>query len=131
MIGFTAALAVGILAGLGIGSGGLFMMFLTLFEHTPQRQAQAINLLFFVFALAGSVLIHGSSHRLPLRVLAFVLATGVPGAIAGSLLAGVIHADWLRRIFGGFLIVSGLLTLFSRSSAQKSKANEKKKAEDA
>ena len=131
MIGWIAALAVGILAGLGIGSGGLFMMFLTLFENTPQREAQAINLLFFVFALAGSVLVHGSSGRLPFRVLSFVLAAGVPGAIAGSLLAGVINADWLRRIFGGFLILSGAITLFSRNSAQKSKSKSKKKAEDA
>lgn len=131
MIGIIAALSVGILAGLGIGSGGLFMMFLTLFENTPQREAQAINLLFFVFALAGSVLVHGSSGRLPLRVLALSLVAGIPGAITGSLLAGVIQADWLRRIFGGFLIVSGLLTLFSHSSTQKSKANGKKKAKDA
>ena len=131
MIGFIAALSVGILAGLGIGSGGLFMMFLTLFEHTPQREAQAINLLFFVFALAGSVLVHGTSDRLPFRMLSLVLAAGIPGAIAGSVLAGIIHAVWLRRIFGAFLILSGILTLFKGGSSQKSRVKAKKKTKDA
>ena len=37
------------LSGLGIGSGGLLVIYLTLLDGMPQLRAQGVNLVFFSF----------------------------------------------------------------------------------
>ena len=49
-VGFFVTLIVALLAGLGVGSAGLFMTWLTLVEKVPQLTAQGINLIFFIFS---------------------------------------------------------------------------------
>ena len=54
------------LSGLGVGGGGLFVIFLALFTDTPQLVAQGMNLLFFVFSASSSLIIrltHNNSCR--------------------------------------------------------------------
>jgi uncharacterized membrane protein YfcA len=38
------------LSGIGVGGGGLFVIFLAIFTDTPQLIAQGMNLLFFIFS---------------------------------------------------------------------------------
>ena len=45
----TVALLLSLLAGLGVGSAGLFVLFLTLVQGLSQIRAQAANLLLFLF----------------------------------------------------------------------------------
>ena len=110
---FFIALVIGILAGLGVGSGGLYLVYLRLFTDTPQREAQALNLAFFIFALLSAVIYHmiRRTYRDP-RVLVSML-TGIPGAAVGSFAAGYIPQEWLRRILGVIFIVAAVYTLFS------------------
>ena len=49
-----ASFIIALLSGMGIGSGGLLVIYLTLLEKVPQLTAQGINLLFFIFASASS-----------------------------------------------------------------------------
>ena len=53
-IAFTFVFAA--LAGMGIGSGGLLVLYLTLIRGTPQLSAQGFNLLFFLFSSGASVM---------------------------------------------------------------------------
>ena len=39
------------LSGMGVGGGGLFVIYLSLFTNTPQLTAQGMNLLFFLLSL--------------------------------------------------------------------------------
>lgn len=43
-----AAFLTALLAGMGVGSGGLFVVFLTVFLDYPQLAAQGLNLYFFI-----------------------------------------------------------------------------------
>ena len=43
-----AAFLSAILSGLGVGSAGIFVLYLTLIAGFPQPEAQALNLLFFL-----------------------------------------------------------------------------------
>lgn len=117
-VGFWIALVIGVLAGLGVGSGGLYLVYLRLFTDTPQREAQALNLAFFIFALLSAVIYH-MIHRTyrDTRVL-FSMLAGIPGAVLGSLLAGYIPQEWLRRILGVIFIVAAIYTLFSRKNGE-------------
>lgn len=126
--GFWIALVIGILAGLGVGSGGLYLVYLRLFTDTPQREAQALNLAFFIFALLSSVIYHMIRRTYRDTRILFSMLTGIPGAVVGSLVAGCIPQEWLRRILGVIFIVAAVYTLFSRKNGDIFKSFTRKNA---
>ena len=50
-LNIIAAFIIAILSGMGIGSGGLFTIWLTAVAGTTQLAAQGLNLLFFLYLL--------------------------------------------------------------------------------
>lgn len=109
-----AALVCGILSGFGIGGGSLLMIWLTAVLSFEQRDAQGINLLYFLPTALASLLFHVKHKRVVFRA-------AIPAAIAGclvaggaALLAGCIPTRILRRLFGIFLLFVGLNELFFR-----------------
>ena len=81
-IAFTFIFAA--LAGMGIGSGGLLVLYLTLLRDAPQLSAQGFNLLFFLFASGASMVIHLSRRRICLATTLVMLIAGIPAALLGS-----------------------------------------------
>ena len=112
-IAFTFLFAV--LAGMGIGSGGLLVLYLTLFRSTPQLSAQGFNLLFFLFASAASMAVHLTRRHIHMYTVALILATGLPGAYLGSHVALLLPEGLGSKLFGLFLIAVGLPRLLPRS----------------
>ena len=110
----TVTLVVAMLSGLGVGSAGLLVAYLTLVEGTPQITAQAINLLFFLFSSGAALLIHTLRTRLLWRYILLLIPTGLLGSFLGVYLAGVLPQQLLRRLFGILLIISGSIALFVR-----------------
>ena len=110
-----AAFVAAILSGLGIGSAGLFVLYLTLIAGYSQPEAQALNLLFFLLSAGAALFLHIRERKIPLRVVLFLVACAVPGALAGSYLVRILDASLIRKLFGGMLIVTGLPALFSRN----------------
>ena len=118
LIDIIAALLAPILSGLGVGSGGLLVIYLTLWGEMEQRLAQGINLLFFL-ASGGAALVHHIAKRhLYWRIILWLTLFGIGGTFLGSALAAALPSSLLRRIFGGMLTVSGIMTLISRKSDQ-------------
>ena len=109
---FGAGVLVAALAGLGVGGGGLLVIYLTMFKGIGQVEAQGLNLLFFVAAGAASLLIHVKKRKLDYKKITLIIACGAAGAVAGSLLANIIDCTLVKKIFGGFLIASGVLEFF-------------------
>ena len=112
-VGFLWALAIGILAGLGVGSGGLYLVYLDLFTDTPQREAQGLNLVFFVFALLISVAVNLVKANYRNEKLLLSLLFVIPGALTGSYLAGIFPSESLKKGLGLLFIFSGIYTLFT------------------
>ena len=108
-----------VLSGMGIGSAGLFVLYLTLVAGYSQPEAQAVNLLFFLVSAGTSLLIHRKERRIPRRVALFLIAWAIPGALAGSYLVRVLDATLIRRLFGGMLVATGLPALLSRREPEK------------
>lgn len=107
-----ATFIVATLAGMGIGSGGLMVLYLTLIRHTPQLTAQGFNLLFFLFASASSMIVHLlRRHIFWLAVLIMILA-GLPAAYLGTRCALWLPDGWITRVFGIFLVIVGLIGVF-------------------
>ena len=101
------------LSGMGIGSGGLLVLYLTLFRDTAQLRAQGMNLLFFLFAAASSMSVHLSRRRIRFGAVVLMICAGLLGSVLGVRLAVALPEAWVRRLFGIFLILAGLPTLFS------------------
>ena len=49
-IDVIASFIIALLSGMGIGSGGLFVIYLTFMTNADQLSAQGANLLFFLFS---------------------------------------------------------------------------------
>ncbi len=108
LITLIAAFLCAVLSGLGVGSAGIFVLYLTLVAAYPQAEAQGLNLLFFLFSAGAALLLHIRERRIPGRLVLFLIALAVPGAFLGSYLARVLDPATVRRIFGGMLVVTGL-----------------------
>lgn len=111
---FLIIFLIASLAGLGVGGGGLYTLYLTLFQNVPQTQAQGINLAFFIVSAAASLLFHLNKRKFNFPLVALVTAVGIPGALLGSFLASRMDTVLLSKIFGAFLTACGIFSLFSR-----------------
>ncbi len=109
-----AALIAAVLSGMGVGSAGLFVLYLTLVAGYAQPEAQAINLLFFLLSAGASLMVHRKERRIPRRLVWLLIAWAIPGALAGSYLVRVLDATLIRKLFGGMLVVTGLPALLAR-----------------
>lgn len=117
--GFFITLLVALLSGLGVGSAGLFVTWLTLVEKLPQLTAQGINLIFFIFSSGAALSIHVFRTPLLWQSLVPLIVSGVCGSFLGVALATVLPQLILRRIFGIMLIFLGAFELFGPGRIKK------------
>jgi hypothetical protein len=111
----SEGLGVGLLTGLvGVGGGFLIVPALVLLGGLGMHRAVATSLVIIVGkSIAGCWKYLGVLHELGLQVdwttiVLFILVGGL-GAVVGSRLAGSMDQRRLRRLFGVFLVVMGVL----------------------
>lgn len=114
-----ATFLIAALCGMGVGSGGLFIVYLTMIAEYQQLAAQGLNLYFFIFSTSTALLMHVKKQRLPLKRLMYVCIIGSVGCAAGAMLAQNISGGILRSVFAVFLIASGSISLFSGKKMKK------------
>ena len=112
MLDFIVYIAVGILAGLGVGSGGLLLLYLTLFLDMPLAQARSVNLLFFATALIFAFIVNSKKRLIEPSLSLWLIVFGVIGSFTGILFIGSNDSSFLRTLFGIFLILGGGYSLF-------------------
>lgn len=83
VIGFIIAAAIGLT---GVGGGTLMTPVLILFLHIPVAQAVGTALLFSTAVKVLAAPVYLSRKQVHWRTLAFLVAGGLPGVLAGSLL---------------------------------------------
>ncbi len=115
LITLLAAFLAALLSGLGVGSAGLFVLYLTFVAGLEQAAAQGVNLLFFLFSAGGALTVHLRQRVIPRRLVLFLCAAALPGAVLGHRLLGLISPHLLRRLFGGMLILAGGLVFLQKS----------------
>ena len=117
IISAIASFVIAILSGLGVGGGGLFVIWLTMIEGLDSISARGYNLLFFVFSASAALVFHALRKRLRLRLVIFMSLFAAVGTAVGVFLGQRISPDLLRRFFGILLVVSGGYTLISKLPA--------------
>lgn len=113
------AFLVSLLSGLGVGGGGLFIVYLALFTDTPQLAAQGLNLLFFLFSAGASLPIHLTKRKIFSGSVGIMVLAGIFGALVGSYLSAQIDESILRKIFGALLCISGIISFTKLIKARK------------
>ena len=107
----VAGAVSGILSGMGIGGGVLLIPALVILGGVAQHSAQGVNLLYFLPTAAAALWIHRKSGQLETRVLPMLILGGVLGAVVGGYVANILEADILRKLFGGFVAIMGILEI--------------------
>lgn len=108
MIDFIVSASVALLSGLGVGSGGLLVVFLTEYREIGQLFAQGINLLFFIFSSGAATAVNLIKRKICYGAVLLMSAGGVLGAIVGAYAASFIDPRYLRLGFGAMLLIGGI-----------------------
>ena len=108
MIDFLVSCGVALLSGLGVGSGGLLVVFLTEYREIGQLFAQGVNLIFFVFSSGASTAVNLRARNICYGSVSLMSIGGTVGAIVGAIVASVLAPDLLRIGFGLMLLIGGI-----------------------
>ena len=113
---FTAAasFASGLLCSMGFGGGSVLIIFLTSFMNINQKEAQGINLFFFIPCALYSVIEYNKNNLIDKKILKPFILAGLFGVAIGYGIVKLISADYLRKGFGIFLLFIGIRDLFSK-----------------
>ena len=119
MIPFLVAAATGALSSCGVGGGTLLLVCMTLILGVGHREAQAINLLFFLPTAGISQLFHRKNGFLDKDTWRQAAIPGTVAALAGAVLSMAVDISLLRKPFGLFLLYSGGSMLLSARTKRK------------
>ncbi len=108
---WIAGILSGIIGAMGIGGGGILIIYLTLFADIEQMTAQGINLLFFIPCAIVALIIHIKKKRIVWKTVLPMIAGGLIGVAVGSYFAGIIGSKILGKFFAVFLVGLGVKEL--------------------
>ena len=106
---------VSLLTGLGVGSAGIYIVWLVKVKDFAQSEAQGINLVLFFLASFIASCINFDRGKINFLSLVPFLLSGIVFAIPASIVAGRINSEILTRIFGVFLMLLGTLGFFKKA----------------
>ena len=106
--------ATGVLSGFGVGGGTLLLVYMTVFAGMDQHLAQGINLLYFLPAGLMALPAHVKNGYVEKAALLPAIGVGLACAALAAWTATAMEVGLLRKFFGGFLIVVGLMELFGK-----------------
>ena len=111
-----AGLFSGILGGMGLGGGGILIIYLSLFTDTKQLTSQGINLLFFVPIGLLAVIVYAFKKQIKWKITLKFAAFGLLGSVIGLYLTAFLGGKISGKLFGLLLIILGLLEIFKRNT---------------
>ena len=107
----------GILSGFGIGGGSLLMVWLTAVVAMDQKTAQGINLLYFLPTSLGALIFHIKNKMICWKAVIPAALCGCVTAALAAWLASSMDVSLLRKLFGDFLLVVGVMEFFKKPKA--------------
>lgn len=114
---FISAIA-GILSGtigaMGMGGGGVLIIYLNLFTDVSQNKAQGINLLFFLPTAVLAVIYYSRKKLIEWKIAVPFALMGMAGTVAGSFLCGKLDNAILSKLFGGLILVMGITGILKK-----------------
>ena len=113
---FAVSFLSSVISSMGLGGGGILILYLTLFKDTEQLKAQGINLIFFIPSAITAIILHSKNKLIEWNRTLFIVLGGVFGVIAGTFLASFLSSDILSKLFAVFLFAIGIRELFDKNT---------------
>ena len=105
-----AGVCGGVLAGMGMGGGTLTIPILVLLLSVDQLTAQFVNLIAFLPTGAAALGMHLKNKLVEPAALPYILIPTLAATAATSFFAQS-AAEWLGKLYGGFLVLIALFGL--------------------
>ena len=109
----------GVVSAMGIGGGSLLIIYLNMFMGIGAKEARGINLLYFLICSSVACVFHIKEKMINFKAALWVCSAGVVFAAAGAYIGNMIDDFWLKKIFGGFLVIISLKEFFSKDKDSK------------
>lgn len=116
-----AGLFSGIIGAMGLGGGAVLIIYLSLFTDTPQLKSQGINLLFFIPIAVAAVIVYALKKQIKWKTVLKVALWGLLGAVVGIYFADLLGGELTAKLFGGLLVIMGVIEIFSKKGCGKNK----------
>ena len=116
-----AGLFSGIIGAMGLGGGAVLIIYLSLFTDMPQLKAQGVNLLFFIPTAVAAVTVYGIKKQIKWKIVLKVALWGLLGAAVGIYFADLLGGKLTSKLFGGLLVVMGVIEIFSKKGCGRDK----------
>lgn len=113
---WIAAFLSAVAGSLGLGGGGILLLYLAAFLNMEQLKAQGINLAFFLPIAVISILIHAKNHLIQWKLVLPMVLTGCLGVALGTMSLNWIPTGILSKCFAAFLFFLGIRELFSKKA---------------
>ncbi len=110
---------------MGLGGGGILIIYLSLFTDTKQLTAQGINLLFFIPIGLLALIIYAFKKQIKWKAVLKFAFWGLFGSLAGLYLTDFLGGEITGKIFGGLLIILGINEIFKRNSKTVDKSKKR------
>lgn len=120
-----AGLFSGILGGMGLGGGGILIIYLSLFTETRQLTAQGINLLFFIPIGVLALIIYSFKKQIKWKAVFKFSLWGLLGSATGLYFTDFLGGKITGKIFGGLLVILGIIEIFKRKRKTVDKSEKK------
>lgn len=108
ILGAAAGFFSGIISGMGIGGGAILIPVLTFMLDMGQREAQFVNLVYFVPTAAAALVKHKKEGNIERNVLKPLIIFGIFGSVVGAAFASRASDGILKTAFGIFLGIMGI-----------------------
>jgi uncharacterized membrane protein YfcA len=108
----------GVISGMGIGGGVVLIPALVFIKDVPQQTAQSVNLLYFIPTAAAALITHQKNKNIERKVAAKLIFFGLIGAALGALIGKNMDSEILKKMFGVFLFVMGVLEFFKKKAPE-------------
>lgn len=101
-----------IIGSMGMGGGGVLLLYLSLVAGVDHMKAQGINLAFFLPIAVVALVIHSKKKLISLKPVLMAVSAGIIGAWIGTHTAQYVGSETLSRLFGGLILIIGIKELF-------------------
>jgi uncharacterized membrane protein YfcA len=113
MIDFLIPFLISTLMGIGVGGGGLYIIYLAEIIKMDLTLARGTNLAFFIISALASMLIHLKNRYFYPCQLVIMIFFGVIGSYIFSHLSNMIDPEIPKKVLGSVLILGGGISFYS------------------
>ena len=113
MLEFIIPFFISTLMGIGVGGGGLYIIYLAEIVKMDLTLARGTNLAFFIISALASMLIHLKKRYFYPCQLVIMIFFGVIGSYIFSHLSNMIDPEIPKKVLGSVLILGGGISFYS------------------